>query len=157
MRRFHWPLQRLLDVTVQRERSHRAEVLALSRQTAAVRQQVLLAHAELRAALAELAGQQLAQRLAIHGLYARSLQARQRRIERLEAQLQGLLQRRAEKTVRLLRCRSRRQTLERLREEARRKHLHEQEKLQQKQFDETAHLAKAREAMGRSFVDSLTR
>ena len=53
MKRFTWPLQRLLEVTVQRERALQAELLALSRQVASLRQRILRRQAVLRGLLAE--------------------------------------------------------------------------------------------------------
>lgn len=144
MKRFHWPLQRLLDVTGQRERTQRAALLDLSRQMARGRQETLVIQAELRLLLAETAGRDVAQRVREHEEFTRYAEESRRRIRRLEEQLAELARRRREKTRRLLETRKKRETLERLREEARQEHLREQLKIEQHQFDESAHLTKAR-------------
>jgi hypothetical protein len=54
MRKFLWPLQRLLHVTEQRERAMRLEVLAVVQQAAVVKRQILRRQAVLRDLLAGL-------------------------------------------------------------------------------------------------------
>ena len=144
MKRFHWPLQRLLDVTAQRERSQRAELMALSRQIARRRQEVLSRQAMVEGALAELAAVEFAERIRKHDVLMKCAEAQQRRIDRLEVAIAQLGVQRSEKARQLLRIRKNRQTLERLREEARQEHIREQLKIEQKQFDESAHVSKAR-------------
>lgn len=144
MKRFAWPLQRLLDVTEQRERAQRAEVLALAQQTARLRQDAAVQRACVRALIAEMGGMELIERLRRHVDFVRCCQAHDRQIEQLQARIAELtVQREAMMRV-LMKTRKSRETLERLREEARQEHLREQTKLEQAQFDETAHTAKAR-------------
>jgi flagellar biosynthesis chaperone FliJ len=138
-------LQRVLDVTNQRERIQRMELLALSRRIARLRQEVTMHRVRMRSLVAEMAAAEFAERLRRHLDFILLSEAHQREIDRLEAQLRVLSARRAEKTQRLIRTRKRRETLERLREEARQAHVREELKIEQRQFDETAHLAKARE------------
>ena len=144
MRRFHWPLQRVLDVTLQRERGQRAELLSLSQRMARLRQEIMIHRASVRGLIAEMAAADLAERVRRHADFVRCSEAHQRRIDRLEAELDAQAARRREKTQLLVRSRKRRETLERLREEARQAHVREELKTEQKQFDETAHVAKAR-------------
>jgi flagellar biosynthesis chaperone FliJ len=147
MKRFRWPLQRVLDVAVQRERTQRAELLALTRRMARRRQEALSRQAAVRSVLLDLADVPLDQRLRTHETLMRCCQAQQRLIDDLEGQLAELGRQRSEKTRQLLHGRKYRQTLERLREEARQQHLREQLKLEQKLFDESAHLSKARKIL----------
>jgi flagellar biosynthesis chaperone FliJ len=144
MKRFAWPLQRLLDVTEQRERAQRAEMLALTREMARLRQDAIVHRAGVRALIAELGGMELAERLSRHVDFVRCCQAHDRQIEQLESRIAALTVQRQEMTRLLMKTRKSRETLERLREEARQEHLREQGKLEQAQFDETAHTAKAR-------------
>ncbi|MCD6304044.1 MAG: hypothetical protein J7M21_03685, partial [Planctomycetes bacterium] len=137
MRRFHWPLQRLLDVTAQRERAQRAEMLSLSRQLAQLRRRVMVNDSAVRGLIAEAGRLDLAERLRRHDATAAAVDAYRRRIRRLTERLDSLEARRREQSRLLMQTRKKRQTLERLREEARQEHLREQLKIEQKQFDES--------------------
>ena len=144
MKPFRWSLQRLADVTAQREQALRLELLDLSRRLAALRRESLRRMDCVRALLEELAGLDLPHRIAQQDLIQGCAAAHRRELDRLGAALALAVQQRKDKTQQLLRFRSRRKTLERLRAEALRKHLLEQGRLEQKQFDETAHIAFAR-------------
>jgi flagellar biosynthesis chaperone FliJ len=145
VKRFHWPLQRLLDVTEQREKAQRAELLGLSRRIAQLRQESLVHRASVRRLIAELSALTLRERLLKHPDFMRCSDAHERQVQRLEEHLAQLARQRTDKTHLLLRTRKRRETLERLREEARQKHIREELKIEQKQFDESAHISKARQ------------
>jgi len=144
VRRFHWSLQRLLDVTVQRERAARAEVMALSRQIAGARQEATIHRAEVSRALAEVSAMALSQRLHSHPEFIRYAESHERRVGQLEKQIAALAAQRAQKSRVLLATRRRRETLDRLRAEARQQHLRDELKAEQKQFDEAAHVSRAR-------------
>jgi flagellar biosynthesis chaperone FliJ len=144
VKRFHWPLQRLLDVTHQREQSQRAELLTISRQIAHFRQQALMRRAKVQALLAEMASVELSERLRRHRDFILCSESHERQIRQLEEQISRLTVQRSDKTRQLLKTRKSRQTLERLCEQARQEHVREQLKIEQKQFDETAHVAKTR-------------
>jgi flagellar biosynthesis chaperone FliJ len=144
MKRFEWPLQRLLDVTEQRERAQRAEMQVITRETARLRQDAIAHRAGVQALIAELGRLVLVERLSRHVDFVRCCQAHDRQIEQLEARIAALAVRREEMMRLLVKTRKSRETLERLREEARQEYLRQQIKLEQTQFDETAHTAKAR-------------
>jgi flagellar biosynthesis chaperone FliJ len=144
MKPFRWNLQRLADVTAQREQGLRMELLDLSRRLASLRQESLRRMACVRALLEELAGLDLHRRLAQQDLVQGCAAAHHKELGRLGAMLQTASRERKDKTRQLLRVRARRKTLERLRAEALQRHLLEQGRLEQKQFDETAHVAFAR-------------
>ncbi|HUT61439.1 MAG TPA: hypothetical protein VNA25_26630 [Phycisphaerae bacterium] len=146
MRRFKWPLQRLLDITANREEALRRELFELSRRIAAVRREILRRRAVLRHLLSELAVQQIHRRIADQEVFMRCAEPEERLIGQFNEQLGAAERQRADKTAELMKTRSSRKTLERLREEARQNHMREQFKLEQKQFDETAHLTFARDA-----------
>ena len=144
MKRFQWRLQRLADVTAQREQGLRMELLDLARRLAALRRDTLRRAACVRALLEDLAALDLPRRLAQQDLVQRCASAHRTELDRLAVGIQAAVSDRTEKTRRLLQVRSRRKTLERLRAEALRRHFLEQGRLEQKQFDETAHIAFAR-------------
>jgi flagellar export protein FliJ len=147
VKRFRWRLQRVLDVTVQREKALRAELFGLSRRIVRLRQEVVRRRADLRSVLSDLAGRPVAERMARQEVFLRCAEAVEREIARLDAQARELEQTRSERTRTFLRVRSSRETLERMREDASREHQREQLKLEQRQFDESAHVSHAREAL----------
>ena len=63
MKRFKWSLQRVYDVTLQRERIRRGELLRLSREIAGLRHKILLRRNVLQRLLADLAGREFPERL----------------------------------------------------------------------------------------------
>lgn len=144
MKRFHWRLQRLLDVTVQRERAVRLELLALSREMARVRQGIAARRAAVRGLLAELKLLPTDQQLTRQQLVMAQHQADQRRMNRLLAELAELESRRRERTAAYLELRARRQGLERMRQRAQDEHQRQQLRQDQKLLDESAHNAAAR-------------
>ncbi len=145
MKRFHWPLERLLTVTMQRETAARAELQALTGRIAALRQECMVRHAALRAAAAELSERELHDRMQVHALVMRCCDWQRRQIGGLERQIAELAAQRTAKTAALTGVRRRRETMERLRTEAKQRWAREQVNAEQKQFDEGAQIARARE------------
>ncbi len=144
MKRFHWRLQRLLDVTIQREKALRSELFAMSRKIAFAHQEIFRRQATLRAALSDLTGEAFPDRLPRQAVFMECSGKVHDQLKRLKAKLKELESQRAEITERLMQIRTSRQTLERLREEARQRYLREQMKLEQKALDEIAQVSFAR-------------
>jgi len=144
MKRFQWRLQRVLDITEQREQVVRAELFALAGAITRVRQEIIRRQVLLRTVLEELAKKGLAERLAQQILFLQQSVSAAREIDRLKGDLAGLEAQRTEKTALFMRLRGQRETLERLRAEARERHRREEDKREQAQFDETTHIAFAR-------------
>lgn len=141
MRRFRWPLQRLLDVTRQRELAQRAELLRLSREMARVRHEIVRRRGIIRACLIELGKKDLQARITQQEVVMVCSAGREEEIQRLGEQLKQLESQRKEKTARLIKTKNSRETLEKMREKARRVHLTQQLKLEQKELDEGAHVS----------------
>ena len=156
MRRFHWPLQRLLDVTHQRERSQQAELLGVSRRIARLRQEVSVRRAGVRRLIAEISAMDFAERVRRHEEIMQCSDVHERAIRLLEGRLAGLAAERRAKAEAMVRVRKKREMLERLREEARQEHLREQLRAEQREFDESAHVGKARKLI-RARADSAER
>ena len=144
MKRFTWRLQRVLDITERREQVVRGELFALAGAITRVRQEIIRRQVLLRTVLEALAKKSLAERLAQQILFLRQSVTAASEIDGLKVELAGLEAERSEKTALFMRLRGQRQTLERLRAEARERHLREEDKREQAQFDETAHIAFAR-------------
>lgn len=146
MKRFSWPLQRLFNVTAQRERALRLELFALSQQAAAMRRDVLARKAKLAEQLDELGSLQIAQRIERQETVLKYAAVQRRSIEASEKKLADLQQLRDRKMKELMKARGSRKTLERLRDEAMQRHLLHEMRVEQKQFDESSHLRFSRHA-----------
>jgi hypothetical protein len=144
VKRFVWRLQRVLDITEQRESALRQELLALANQIIAVQQEILLRQAVVRGLLDDLGRRELIERMADQVVVLACAAAEERLLDRLRARQAALQAARSAKTDQFLRVRSTRRTLERLREEARLKYLREMDRQEQSQLDEAFHISFAR-------------
>lgn len=147
MRRFQWSLQRLLNVTIQRELDLRNRLLEFTRQIVHLRQLILKLRAAHRTLLGKLAEEELPRRLPRQEVFLRCADVDEERIRRLREQIAALQRERDEAMQRFLKVRSSRETLERRRREAHQQFLREQMKIEQAQLDEGAQVAFARNAI----------
>ncbi len=138
MKRFKWPLQRLLDVTLQRERALRAELFALARRLARLRQEIAVVAADIRAMLAEIGKGGIDRRIARQEVFMAAVANDERRIAKLDGRLTETRAARDEKTQRFLKTKASREMLQRLAHEARVRYMKELDRLEQKETDESA-------------------
>ena len=143
-------MQRLMDVTEQREKVLRMQVLAAWRKSSLIRRRIMMHRQSISRTLSELASLDLATRLLRQQVFMNAAPAHQQVIEALEKQLEEAQAQRQELTEKLMQVRSRIKTLERLREEARSEHLRQELAVEQKQFDENAHITFVRLSASRS-------
>ena len=153
MRRFHWPLQRVLDVNVQRELAMRSELISLMQRITHNRQEIIRRRAIVRLILADIGRQSMDRRIVLQEVVMCSASWEQRRTRRLEEEIAQLTAERTEKTAELLKLRKSTRTLERVRQEALQEHLRDEMRQEQKQFDEVAQISFAR----RMTEEALTR
>lgn len=145
MKRFVWPLQRLLDVTARREEAARLELARLNRELADAEALVSEQTRRLREALAELARLCIEDRVARAPVLIECMQHRQKGVDAAHRRRDDVRGAKADQTQKLMKLRASRETLERMKEQAYRQYQREQTALEQKQFDETAQIAFARE------------
>ena len=146
MKRFAWSLQRYLDVVRQRESALRAEVLAAGRQAAAQRRAILRRREALAAMLGGISAEPAEARLPDQQLVMACSAAERRAMEAMEGELSRLEALRRELLGRLRDIRARRETLEKLRQEALAQYLRQAASAEQKQHDETSRIAFVRNA-----------
>lgn len=144
MRRFHWRLQKLLDVKVQQEQVLRLDLIALTQQALKLRQQIILRRSAVRGWLMEMRKWSVEQRICQQDTVIRCVTATETQIKSLEQELQVQQAKRKEKTDELMQVRASRQTFERLGEEARREHIRQELLREQKELDDGAQTAFAR-------------
>lgn len=147
MTRFVWKLQRLLDVTVQREQGKRQELAELARRMAELTRLVEYLREGMRRMVARLSDLPFAERLPRQEICWRQSVVVERQIAAMTKQKMELELRKAETMAQFLKLRASRQTLERLREEARKRHQRKLAILEQRQLDESYQISYARQAL----------
>ncbi len=151
MKRFDWPLQRLLDVTARRESARRAELVSLTNATAGAQGELFARQAALRTAMDELAQGSFAGRVGLQAAAMAAMPAERARRDAMKRRLAELRSRRREALDALTETRRLRRTLERLREKAWRRWREEADRAEQKALDESSQTAfvRARTEAGR--------
>lgn len=151
MKRFDWPLQRLLDVTARRESARRAELVSLTNAAARAQGELFARQAALRAAMDELATGSFAGRVGLQTAAMAAMPAERARRDAMKRRLAELRSRRREALDALTETRRLRRTLERLRAKAWRRWRQEADRAEQKALDESAQTAfvRARNGAGR--------
>ena len=145
MRRFAWRLQRVLDVKAKQEQIKTQELFVITDKLAQTRSSLLAQQQILRDILESIANEKPGERLGAQEFFLRNSAATDELIKKLQANVRELEVKQKEKVAEVLKLRRFKEGLERLREQAQRKYIEEQEKLEQKQLDETATLSFARE------------
>jgi flagellar export protein FliJ len=154
MKQFSWPLQRLLDLAVQKEQILQGQLLKLAGEIRSLRQEVRQIHQDVADRLAELGRQQLAQRLARREVFLRWATLRENEIALKQAQAQTLQEQRRKLLEQLHSARSARKTFERLREESLLRYKKQALRAQQGRLDEAAQSAHARGMIQRRLLES---
>lgn len=138
MKKFKWSLQKLLEVTDQREQMQRAKVAELARQITLIDAEILDRKNRVAEILQRLGQLKLQQRLVSHYVYLGSVDRIEESVERLEENRRKLHAERSAQTDELVRIRNYRQMLDRLRDEAWLTHKREADLEELKQLDESA-------------------
>jgi len=149
MQRFHWPLQRVLDVSTQRELALRSELISLMQRITHHRQEMIHRRSVVRLLLSDIGQEDMARRVVLQEVFMGSASWEEQRTRKLQAEIDQWTAQRTEKTAELVKLRKSTQTLERQREDALREHQREQTRREQKQFDEVAQISFARRAAER--------
>ena len=148
MKRFSWPLQRLLDLAVQKEQTLQGQVLKLAREIRSLREEVRQIRSQIAERLRELAQQPLMERLARREIFLRWSVSRESEIASTLGQITALQERRKSLLEEFHRARAARKTLERLREESLLRYKKQCLRTEQGRLDEAAQGAHARRSMG---------
>jgi len=146
MERFHWPLQRVLDVSMQRELALRSELLSLMQRITHSRQEIIRRRAVVRLMLSDIGQAEMERRMVLQELFMGSASWEERRTQKLQSEINQWTAQRTTTTAELVKLRKSTQILERQREEALQEHSREQMRQEQKQFDEVAQISFARQA-----------
>jgi flagellar biosynthesis chaperone FliJ len=145
MRRFRWPLQRVLDIRIKQADAMKLELARLSQQAALVRREILSRQDAVRSALEALATKPFEARIAQQQEFMRLSRVEKTCLDRLEQELKTIEDCRTEKTAEYGRLRAACETLEKLRDKAAQADAMAAAKLEQKDMEENYRVAFARE------------
>jgi flagellar FliJ protein len=138
MKRFVWRLQRILDLKIKKEQKMRSELLELTEKLAEARGLLLMQKRILENIIAGLTAEKPKKRLSKQEFFLRHSGTSNERIAKLKEKINVLESQQREKIIELLKIRRFREGLERLRDEAKKRFIKEQERLEQKELDEMA-------------------
>jgi flagellar biosynthesis chaperone FliJ len=133
-----------LDVKAKQEIIKTQELFAITEKLAQTRSELLMQQRILREIYQSIAGEIPGRRLGTQEFFLRNSSATDEQIKLLEKKASELESEQKKKVAEVLKIRRFKEELERLREQAKRRFIEEQEKLEQKQTDETATLKYAR-------------
>ncbi len=145
MRRFAWRLQRVLDVKEKQEQIKTQELFAITEEITQTRSELLAKQRILVDILESIAREKPRDRLGKQEFFLKYSAATDERIRQLQKKIVELEKKQKDKIVEVLKIRRFKEGLQQLREQAKRKFIEEQDKLEQKQLDEIATLSFARE------------
>jgi flagellar FliJ protein len=147
MRRFVWRLQQVLEVKTKQEQIKTQELFAHTEKVARTRGELFTQQKILRDILDSIVKANPAERLGRQEFFLRNSAATDARIKQIKKDVEELEKKQKEMINELLKIRKFKEGLEKLREQAKKKFIEEQEKLEQKQLDEMATIGFARESI----------
>ena len=138
MKRFEWRLQRVLDIRTKQEVIKTQELFSITEKLAQTRSELLIQQRILRDIFESIASEIPQRRTGRQEFFLRNSTATDERIRQLQDKVQKLESEQKKKMAEVMKLRQFKESLEKLREQAKRAFMKEQEKLEQKQMDETA-------------------
>jgi len=136
MKKFHWRLQRVLDLKVKEEEVLRTQMVELMERAAALRGRIMMLQAMLRSGLMDIRSLPASERIDAQRQFLEYVPFRHRQIAGLNEQLGRLEQERQRKMEAMSRLRKFRKGLEQLRGRAVEEYLRETNREEQKLLDE---------------------
>ena len=147
MKRFAWPLQRLLDVKKKQEDATQMELVALMEQSAAIRGRMMMQKMRLQNLLRNLGCLEPGQRFGQQQQFMQHVHFEDKKIQKLNEELSHVEKKRHEKTEQTMKLRKFRKGLERLRAKALSEYHLEINREEQKLLDDNTHVSFARKRM----------
>ncbi|KPJ66025.1 MAG: hypothetical protein AMJ43_09370 [Coxiella sp. DG_40] len=147
MKRFVWRLQRVLDIKTKEEQRKKKELLELTEKLAQARRELLIQNKILQDIISDIASKKPQKRLGEQEFFLKYSTASNEKIKKLKNKINQLELLQREKITEVLKVKRFKEGLEKLRAEAKRQFITEQEKLEQKELDETATISFAREIL----------
>jgi flagellar FliJ protein len=148
MRRFVWRLQRVLDIKEKEEQKVRAELFELTEKITEMRGELLIHQKMLEDIINGLTEENPKTRLSKQEFLLRYSATNDDQIRKLKDQIHQLETLQKEKVAEVSKVRRFKQGLEKLCVETKRRFMKEQERLEQKEFDERAQVSFVRKNQG---------
>ena len=138
MKRFVWRLQRVLNIKTKEEQVKKVELLKLTERLIQKRGELLMQKRVLEDIIRNLSEKDPDKRLSKQELFLKSSKRNDEVIKKIKKRVSELDLQQREKAAEFLKLKSFKEGLEKLREEAKTRFITEQEKLEQKELDESA-------------------
>ena len=144
MKKFKWRLQKVLEIKKKEELYRTNELFQLTRRLAQTQGELLMLNNKIKTLLRQISQAEPGRRLIEQQLFLKYSKADDEKIKELKKNLSELEKQQKEKIAEVLQIRRSKQALEKLREKARLQYIAEQDKLEQKELDDRASVAFAR-------------
>ncbi len=138
MKRFVWRLQRVLEIRAKQEQVKKTELFQLTERLAQRRGELLIRQKILKDVISSIALKEPKARLSEQQLFLKYSVVSDEQIKKLQSEIRGLESQQKDKIAEVVKIRRLKEGLERLRAEAQRLFMKEQEKLEQRELDEKA-------------------
>ena len=155
MKRFEWRLQRVLDIKSKEEQIRKAELLEITEKLAQTQSELIMQRRLLRNVIESLAEVEAKNRLVKQEFFLKCSRTSDELIRNLERKVKDLSRRQREKIAEVVKLKRFKEGLEKLREEAKREFIKEQEGLEQREIDDMTTVGFARKIMQRVKEESL--
>ena len=146
MKRFVWRLQRVLEIKKKEEQKVRAELFQLTEKLALVRGELLIWQKKLENIINGLTEENPKKRLGEQEFFLRYSATSDEQIKKLEEKKNKLESQQREKIAEVLKVKRFKEGMEKLRVEAKVQFIKEQEKLEQKEMDESVTISFVRKS-----------
>ncbi len=143
MKRFVWRLKRVLDIKTSQEQTKRTELLELTERLAMTQGQLLMRKRILQDIINGLTNKRLSEQ----EFFLKCSGTSDELIKKLENEVSELESAQKQKIADVLKVKRAKEGLEKLRDEAKREFMKEQERLEQKELDERATVSFARKTI----------
>ncbi|MHC4115274.1 MAG: flagellar FliJ family protein [Planctomycetota bacterium] len=147
MKRFVWRLQRVLDIKTKEEQMKKAELVKLTEELARVRSELLTQKRILDNLIDDIAKESAKTRLGKQEFFLKCSKTTSEVIEKLKEKVSELESAQRQKNAEVLKVKRFREGLEKLQVEAKTQFIKEQERLEQKDADETATISFVRKVI----------
>lgn len=147
MKRFVWRLQRVLEIKTKEEEKKRSELLEITEKLAKTHRELLRQQKILKDIINRLVGEIPKERLNKQEFFLKYSKTNDEQIKKLQNKVKELELQQREKIAEVLKVKRFKEGLKKLRDEAKKRFIKEQEKLEQKELDEIATVSFSREAM----------
>jgi flagellar FliJ protein len=157
MKRFVWRLQRVLDIKTKEEQTKKTELLKVTEELAQTRGQLLMQKRLLEGIISDITARHPQKRLGEQEFFLKCSKINDKLIKTLKNRAAELESDQMKKIAEVISLNRFKEGLEKLRAEAERRFTSQQEKLEQKDLDETATIGFARKLIRKEVTGSVER